>query len=305
MTSVSDRTRPTNPVWFWLRRSPRLWRLANSLVIWRIRATHRYFLGRRKPRPSELSAHGITVSFDLTDLSDYLFYRAMIAGGYEEELVELLADLVRDGDTCVDIGANRGYLTLVLARLSGPTGVVHAVEPGQKALAELARNLEINGRRENGLSRIVVHPIAASDEGGEVRLYSSQVDFTRDSLTQHLGEGVKVRGAALDDELGAGTHVRIVKIDAEGAELKTLRGMRKIIDESGDMILILEWNRSYATYELWDEIVRRFDVYRITGRRTRASLEPVSSHKPLRSIENVVCLQRPTATTGSSVARTP
>src|SRR5688500_3536521 len=54
---------------------------------------------------------------------------AMRAGAYEPAFAAALAGAVRPGDVCYDLGAHIGYYTLLMARIAGPDGVVHAFEP--------------------------------------------------------------------------------------------------------------------------------------------------------------------------------
>jgi methyltransferase len=57
------------------------------------------------------------------------------------EYVHHLRELVRPGDTALDIGANLGYYTRTLCRLTGPAGRVYAVEPVEPIRRVLARNV--------------------------------------------------------------------------------------------------------------------------------------------------------------------
>src|SRR4029079_13353817 len=86
-------------------------------------------------------------------------------GRYEENTVALMTRLLKPGDCFVDVGANIGYLTLVGARLVGPTGTVIAFEPLSKARRWLERNVALN----NG-SQIAVHGDAVCDRTGTVVL---------------------------------------------------------------------------------------------------------------------------------------
>lgn len=62
-------------------------------------------------------------------------------GAYEYP--RFLKYLIAPGDTVIDIGANLGYYSYAMARLTAPSGKVYAVEP----VAPIRRVLEHNLRR--------------------------------------------------------------------------------------------------------------------------------------------------------------
>ena len=255
-----------------------------------IRWRQRRDLKRSASPVREIYAHGVRVFLDLRDLSDYVFYRSMVEGGYEEELVQFATSALRPGDVCLDVGANRGYLSLVFAKLVGATGRVHAFEPEPATLSKLRYNLQLNWRLFTGEIPVVTHPVAAWDENCEVDLHSSLIEHGRDSVQPHSGStGTRVRAMKVDDELeGEKRPVRLAKIDVEGSELRALRGMRNLIDRSPDIVLLIEWNRSYATFGLWDELCSRFTI----AQATSAGCKRVTSPKDLRGILTLVCTKR-------------
>ena len=59
---------------------------------------------------------------------------------------EALWRLLDPGETAVDIGANIGYMTGLMARRAGPRGRVIALEPHPDIFAELQRNVGEWGR---------------------------------------------------------------------------------------------------------------------------------------------------------------
>ena len=83
-------------------------------------------------------------------------------GYWESWITTTLARTLRPGWHCLDVGANHGYYTLVMADAVGPEGRVVPVEPTPR-LAELLREtLDVNG-----FPGVVVAQQAASDKDGE------------------------------------------------------------------------------------------------------------------------------------------
>jgi ubiquinone/menaquinone biosynthesis C-methylase UbiE len=66
---------------------------------------------------------------------------------------QILAGLVGEGETVLDIGCGMGYFSVPLARLVGPAGQVYAVDLQEKMLAGVARRAE----RAGMLDRIHLH----------------------------------------------------------------------------------------------------------------------------------------------------
>jgi Methyltransferase FkbM domain len=73
---------------------------------------------------------------------DFAHQARMFFGVYEMELAADLRRLVRPGSRCFDVGANVGYHSLMLARLSRQPVV--AFEPEPEAAARLQENLALN-----------------------------------------------------------------------------------------------------------------------------------------------------------------
>jgi hypothetical protein len=66
-------------------------------------------------------------------------------GSWRKREVDLLAGLVRNGHTVVDVGARFGAATVAFARAAGPHGRVHAFEPDRLEFQTLAANLALAG----------------------------------------------------------------------------------------------------------------------------------------------------------------
>lgn len=160
-------------------------------------------------------------------------------GDYEQPVQQALASLARQGDVCYDIGANLGFFSILLGRLVGPTGIVHAFEPVPANAAVIERNTRLNE-----FNNVRVMRVALTRSDGEAELL----------LAQHVGGAVladagappdpagrlAVATAAVDSLLARGELAppRLVKIDVEGAEMDVLLGMERTLREHAPIIVL-------------------------------------------------------------------
>lgn len=233
-------------------------------------------------------------------LDRWLAAQAWRFGWLEAAELRLVRRTVGPGMIAVDVGANIGLYTLALARLVGPTGRVHAVEPAPANLRALRRAVE-----DAGAANVVVHAAAAGAEAGNVALHlapGNQGDH-RIFPGADARETVRVPSIVLDDLLGAEPRVDFVKIDVQGAELPVLVGMRRTLAANPGVRVLCE-----ITPWLADELGQReeefFAPVRDAGlvpHRLLAdgTLEPIDERRAWREVgasgfANVV-FQRPGA----------
>jgi len=160
---------------------------------------------------------------------------------HETEARKELADWVAPGGVVLDIGAHHGLYTLLLSRLVGPGGEVHAFEPHPVNVQKLRENIELNS-----LDNVRVRQVAVSKRRG-VSLFNYGNSSTVSSL-KRLGkqrdDWHEVQTVSIDDYLGAAGvgPVSFVKIDVEGAEDWVLSGMETTLARARPTIL-LEFHR--------------------------------------------------------------
>jgi FkbM family methyltransferase len=162
-------------------------------------------------------------------------------GFWEPWITLALARTVRPGWHCLDVGANHGYYSLLLADGAGPNGRVAPIEPTPR-LAELLREtLDVNG-----FPYVDVVQKAASDADGKTL---QLVIPAHRSLNAHLAETagpadetVPVESVTIDTVTGEWPRVDLVKIDVEGAEESVWRGMERTLAENRDLTVVLEFN---------------------------------------------------------------
>ncbi|MDE5638092.1 MAG: FkbM family methyltransferase [Alistipes sp.] len=156
------------------------------------------------------------------------------------EYVYHLPQIVRRGDTCIDIGANLGYYSRPLSQIAGPEGRVYAVEPVPVIGRVLRRNLR-------GCRNVEILPYALGGENRPVRMSN---DSAR--TTGYFGTGqnyVDDSGAGAcatfeaemrrGSELFAGLErLDFIKCDIEGYELHVMRELRPLLERFRPTVLI-------------------------------------------------------------------
>lgn len=205
---------------------------------------------------------GILLSLDLQSEKDYWL------GTYETELLQVLKQWVRPGQTVYDIGANVGYLSMILSRWVGSAGVVHAFEALPKNVDRFRNHVEANDlpgqinihafaiTDQRGMSDFYVHDStamgkAAGSAGRDIQ-YNSTLDLPSISIDAFIFED---HNPPPD----------LIKIDIEGGEVlafpgmvRTLRQKRPLIfaelhgQEAAKTTWIALKNAGYAIFQLQD-----------------------------------------------------
>jgi len=176
----------------------------------------------------------------------------MLQGYWEMWISSALARLTKPGTLALDVGANLGYYTLLMAEAVGPSGQVLAFEPNPR-LAGMARTtVGLN----NFANRVCVREEAVGHgTGGTLTLgiprANPQNALIMQSEAQKQGfktvygdhaQFLQVQSLSLDSlEL---SQVGMVKIDAEGAEYDIWRGMQNTIRNNPGIQICLEFNAS-------------------------------------------------------------
>lgn len=174
----------------------------------------------------------------------------------EPEISSIIMSVLRPGMTFVDIGANIGYYTLLAASIVGPPGSVYAVEANPRVSNILRKNV-----LRAGFGNIRVVAGAAWDceqslwirdelnDPGKSHCHSQSGDKgSRPATTQ-------VIGIPLDTVLSGDCH--LVKLDVEGAELRALRGMVRVIERFKPDLIVEVTPRfvaerfGYETGDIW------------------------------------------------------
>jgi FkbM family methyltransferase len=148
---------------------------------------------------------------------------------------EIIWRLLRPGDAAVDIGANIGYVTSIMAAKVGAKGRVLAFEPHPDLCDELRKNVSDWGLPN---PQVEVFDAALSERPGEGSL-SVPSGFQKNRglsrvQTSRPGRGSEISfpiGLRRLDDIWKGEHpIALVKIDVEGHELPVLKGAQRLLE---------------------------------------------------------------------------
>ena len=219
------------------------------------------------------------------DLGSSLEYMTFFRGCHEPEIQRLIRTVVSPGDTCLDIGANVGSHTLVMAKQVGSAGRVLALEPHPELVERLQRNICLNE-----LSQVEVIQAAVSNQEGTVKFYGFSPGAVQQSTSSLLPdeeasrqlEVPSITGRSLEQNSDL-SRCNFVKIDVEGAEAIVLDEFAGVIERSRPCLIFeyrkKRWDRFEKdlgttlgwlhglTYEL-------FFVYRHTTHRLIDTVPP-------------------------------
>jgi FkbM family methyltransferase len=146
---------------------------------------------------------------------------------------------------------------------------VVAFEPDPYAREMLARNAALNSKH----GTITIEALACSDRDGEAVLFSrggqANSSFARSAVEkQSLAlEEIRVPTITLDRYLAEHSlSPRIVKIDAEGAEIRILKGARSLLASDAKILCELH---PYAWAEFGNSLSELESLIAVAGRKMR------------------------------------
>src|SRR6185369_480993 len=154
-----------------------------------------------------------------------------------------LSRVVKPGWRCVDIGANHGYYTLIMADAVGADGSVLAIEPHPWLAELLNRNIDVNGFPRT--TTILQKAITQASVGTLSLVIPDSYRSLNGSLCRLATPADKVFEVdtiSLDEATKDWPRVDFIKIDAEGAEEMIWEGMRRTVEANPDIVIIMEVN---------------------------------------------------------------
>lgn len=182
---------------------------------------------------------------DTRDIS--LSPHILLDGFWEPSTGNVLRSIIKPGMVVVDVGANMGYFSLLMASLTGPDGKLVAFEANPEVFRHLSRNLEINGyRRFADCQMTAVMSKAGSMVFKRLRDHMGSSGFY---LTEEIApmyhdklDEITVPCISLDEYFAdENSYIDVIKIDVEGAETEVIAGARKVLERSPRPQIVMEY----------------------------------------------------------------
>lgn len=167
----------------------------------------------------------------------------------------IFLEVLRHGDVVFDVGANRGYYTLLFSRLV-KDGSVHAFEPVRDTFDALRTEVESRG----GARNVVFNNVAVSAAAQSRVIYRPVDDPAQASLERHSRGSWDEQAAIVEEPCDVVTlddyvtragvaRLDLLKCDVEGAELPVLQGASQALRRFQPMVHVevcARWQRAFG-----------------------------------------------------------
>jgi len=165
------------------------------------------------------------------DLNEYIGRAAYYVGDLDRKVTWICGRIVRPGDTVMDIGANIGLVTVWLASLVGPKGLVYAFEPNPTLQDGLKATIQ-----RNNLDQVRLSNFALGSKRTTLELRVPLDNVGRASLVRYADvpgyEVHQVPVVPLSDIVAEQriASIRLIKMDVEGFEADVLEGALEVLE---------------------------------------------------------------------------
>ncbi len=197
--------------------------------------------------------HGLKYLIDPDDL--IMTPQLVVYRQWEPELSALVSRTLTADSVFVDVGANFGYFACLAGSRIGPhgRGRVIAIEPNPAMVALLEANIAINW----SMSPVEINALAVGERSDRAVLSIPTSKAANASLSVNPamvegGQTLAVEVKPLDLVVPDGLVVDLLKIDVEGHETAVLLGADRVLSQSPNITIVLEWSKaqmSEAGYE--------------------------------------------------------
>ena len=210
-----------------------------------------------------------------------------MTGEYERFELDMFEELIRPGQTVIDVGANIGVHSILASKNVGTKGQVYSFEPVKDNIESLKNNLKLN--KANNV--IVTEALVGSKSAKKEKIYIQPNSVGTHSVLSPSDKFEEMPIVSLDDFVKTTSvkNVDLIKIDVEGYEGFVLEGARKLLKQQKP-ILFMEFDvamlakSSYDKNKILDDLFKLYP-YRYLLDEKNSKLAPVDKQE-LQQIRN-------------------
>lgn len=184
-------------------------------------------------------------------------------GVWDSDLTHWMIHNIKPGWVCLDIGANIGYFTELMASLSGPEGKVLSFEPNKRLVQKYLESTLINDQTNSSDIKIFDCGLSNKDEVVELVIPHNNIGAANLFNLDYAGPCIKelVRMRRLDSVYDG--KIDFIKIDIEGHEEQAWEGFPQ---SAIDCPLIVAELGPYHSDEFLSKLEDLYDMTDLLGK---------------------------------------
>lgn len=172
---------------------------------------------------------------------DYVGRSIKYFGDLDRKVTWVIRQVLRRGDTALDIGANLGLVSFKMLETVGKSGRVFAFEPQSRMVSFIERSIA-----ENGVENLHLQQQGLASAPGVLKLSIPEGNAGAASFATSNAERVEEVAVTTLDAFTAEHEidtVRLIKIDVEGFEAEVFAGGETFLKSVRPDVIIFEENR--------------------------------------------------------------
>ncbi|MDA7455165.1 FkbM family methyltransferase [Planktomarina temperata] len=223
----------------------------------------RRLMNRINPtRNSYISVFGLNLYQNVRDVLSYDKFSGKSIYFAQEEadgrIFKLIRLYVRKDSVAIDVGANIGLMTLIMAKYIGRNGRILSLEPGPVSFGLLRANVFTNG-----FENVRIIDKAASDRIGTTNLFINRNGESDNQVHHNIAQytfknepsrlKIEIETTTLDSLIEfydiLPSRISFIKIDTQGHELSVLMGSSNLIRNSQQIAIVCEFAPYLKSWE--------------------------------------------------------
>lgn len=209
-------------------------------------------------------------SFTVPNLVENISFNLFFEGIYEQELVSYLVDTLPKNGVFIDVGANIGAISIMVALLR-PDVTIHAFEASPRVFHFLERNIQQNKLTTIHAVNLAIH----AEDNQELSFFAPEDKFGKGSFTNvfncapELVKTIRLESYFDQHQLKPD----LIKVDVEGFEAMVFESMGHFLQVNPRPVIVFEfvdWAEKNSQLFLPGDAQRvllhnRFKLYTLSG----------------------------------------